>query len=67
MRMFAGRHNRARRQPSRIGPVANGLIVLIAAIELFGAAAVTHAADPFLRHTATVSVVEKIGPSGELR
>jgi Do/DeqQ family serine protease len=42
---------------------ANGLLAIAAAIGSFGAAQATQAADPFLRRTATVHVVEQVGPS----
>jgi len=61
--MFSRRHSRALTQPSRIRLLANGGVVFIAAIGCFGAAPATHAADPFLRRTATVDVVERVGPS----
>jgi Do/DeqQ family serine protease len=50
-------------QPSRTRLAANVIFVLSATIGLFGAAPATHAADPFLRRTATVNVVERVGPS----
>jgi len=42
---------------------ANGLLAIAVAIGSFGAAQATQAADPFLRRTATVHVVEQVGPS----
>lgn len=63
MRMFSRRPSRACMQPSRTRLAANVIFVLSATIGLFGAAPATHAADPFLRRTATVNVVERVGPS----
>ena len=63
MRMFSRRHNRACTRPSRNRLVASGIFLLAAAIGWLGAAPATQAADPFLRRTATVDVVERVGPS----
>jgi serine protease Do len=63
MDMFSRRHSRACNPPSKMRLAANGLFVLVAAIGSFGIASATDAADPFLRRTATVHVVEQVGPS----
>ncbi len=63
MRMFSRRHDRACTRPSRNRLAASGIFLLAAAIGWLGAAPATQAADPFLRRTATVDVVERVGPS----
>ena len=63
MSMFSRRDSRAYVQPPRNCRIGSGLFALTAAIGLLAAAPVTRAADPFLRRTATVHVVEQVGPS----
>jgi serine protease Do len=63
MKMFSGRDNWAYVRPSRIRATGIALFALAATIGFFGPAQPTQAADPFLRRTATVHVVEQVGPS----
>jgi len=63
MRMLTRRHSRAYRPPSRMRLATDAFLVLAAVIASFGASRASHAADPFLRRTATVHVVEQVGPS----
>ena len=63
MRMFSRRNHRAPARPSRIPATGVALFALATTIGFFGAAGSTQAADPFLRRTATVHVVEQVGPS----
>jgi serine protease Do len=63
MKMFSGRNNWAYVRPSRIRATGIVLFALATTIGFFGAARSTKAADPFLRRTATVHVVEQVGPS----
>ncbi len=61
--MFSRPHSRALMQPSRKALAAHGLFLLGALIGSLSAIPPAHAADPFLRRTATVDVVERVGPS----
>ena len=63
MRMFSRRDRRAYRQPPINGSVGAGLFALAAVTVLLATPPPTQAADPFLRRTATVNVVEQVGPS----
>lgn len=55
-------HALATRAPARRAP-APALAVLVCALTLFTCAGAAPAADPFLRRTATVDVVARVGPS----
>ncbi len=62
MKMFLTRPNRTKKSPSTRPCAIRGFLAFMAAMALLGVPT-SNAADPFLRRTATVDVVERVGPS----
>lgn len=63
MRMFSDQLDRARPRDSRTGRATLGLVLFSGMIGTLCASLPAIASDPFLRRTATVDVVERVGPS----